>query len=79
MIESLYLVISRPQGRFKYRGPRIEKVSKRKPTLGRPSEQALVRLRVEIPDSVLEPRVVQVEIKPEHIVQPVVTVKSAGV
>jgi hypothetical protein len=77
MTESLYLVIERHRKRWN--GPRIAKVSKRKPTLARPSEQALVRLCVQIPDNVLEPRVVHVEVKPEHIVAPVVTAQSSPV
>lgn len=74
MTENLYLVIQR--GARSWSGPRIVKVSKRKPTLNKPSEQALVRLCIQIPDRVLEPRVVHVEVKPEHIVAPVVTASS---
>lgn len=71
MIETLYLVIER--SRKAWRGPRIARVSKRKPALKRPSEQALVRLSISLPDRLLEPRVVQVEIKPEHVAAPTIT------
>lgn len=74
MTLSLYLVIERQ--RVRYRGLRIAKVSKRRPLLARPSEQALIKVGITIPDTVLEPRVVYVEIKPEHIVAPTVTVSS---
>jgi hypothetical protein len=70
----LYLVLE--PTRRGWRSVRISKVSKKKPRLPRPSEQAIVRLSVCIPDNVLQPREIKVEIKPEHIVAPVVTVSS---
>ena len=75
MTETLYLVISRPQKRA-WRGPRIELIKRKRPALARPSEQALVRLCIDIPDGILQPRTVQVAILPEHIITPVVTAKS---
>lgn len=71
---TLYLVLE-PAKRC-WRGVRISSVSKKRPSLKRPSEQALVKLSVSIPDNVLQPREVSVEIKPEHIVAPVVSVTS---
>ncbi len=75
MTESLYLVLER--SKYRWGGVRISSVTKRKPTLKRPSEQALVRLQVSIPDNVLQPREVKVEIKPEHLVQPTITVNPS--
>jgi hypothetical protein len=72
MIEILYLVIER--GRWNH--PRISKVAKKRPILKKPSEQALVRLSIALPDKLLEPRCVQVEVKPEHVVAPTVTATS---
>lgn len=70
----LYLVLQR--GPRQWSGIRIVKVSRKKPVMEKPSEQALVRLLINVPDNVLEPREVRVEVKPEHIVAPVVTVVS---
>lgn len=72
MTETLYLVIE-PSRKY-WRGVRISRVSKRKPVLKRPSEQALLKLCVALPDNVLQPREVRVEIKPEHLQQPVISV-----
>ena len=74
MTETLYLIVER--GPRRWSGVKIAKVSKRKPVLARPSEQALIKLSVHLPDNVLEPREVHVEVKPEHIVAPVVTATS---
>ncbi|MBA4136736.1 MAG: hypothetical protein C0518_05410 [Opitutus sp.] len=74
MSETLYLVLQR--ARYGWRGARIAKVSKKRPTLSRPSEQALVKLSVVLPDNVLQPREVRVEVKSEHIVAPTITVTS---
>lgn len=74
MTEILYLVVER--SRLGWKGTRIAKVSKKRPTLSRPSEQALVKLSVALPDNVLQPREVRVEVKPEHIVAPTITVTS---
>lgn len=74
MTESLYIIIERT--RRGWRSVRISKVSKKRPVLKRPSEQALIKLEIAIPDNVLQPRVVRVEVKPEHIAAPVVTVTS---
>lgn len=76
MIHSLYLVISRPTGRASWKGPRIELVKKKKPKLTRPHEQALVRLLIDIPDRAMEPRQIHVEIKPEHLAPPAITVAA---
>lgn len=72
---SLYLVLERSKP--SWRGVRISSVTKRKPTLKRPLEQALVRLLISLPDDVLEPRVVRVEINADHIVPPAITVSSS--
>lgn len=74
MTETLYLVLERH--RRGWRGIRISKIAKKRPTLPRPQEQALVRLSISLPDNVLEPRTVHVDIKPEHIVTPTVTAAS---
>ena len=76
MTEYLYLIIERPR-RQQWKKAHITKVSKKKPVLPRPTEQALVRLSINIPDGLFEPRTVPVEIKPEHIIPPVVTANSA--
>jgi hypothetical protein len=74
VICSLYLVIERSKHAWK--GPRIARVSKNKPTLPRPTEQAIVKLSISLPEDVLKPRVVYVEVKPEHIVAPEITASS---
>lgn len=74
MTQSLYLIIE--PSRKRWRGPRIARISKCKPSLPRPSEQALIRLVIAIPDDVLQPREIRVEVKREHVVQPTVTVQS---
>jgi len=74
MTHSLYLILE--PSRKRYRGPRIARISKTRPSLPRPSEQALVRLVLTIPDDVLQPREVRVEIKREHVVQPIISVSS---
>ena len=74
MTTTLYLVIQR--GPRTWSGVRIVKVSRKRPTLQKPSEQALVRLMIDLPDRALEPREVRVEVKPEHITAPVITVRS---
>jgi hypothetical protein len=63
------------RGRW-YNSVKISKVTKKKPTLKRPSEQALVKLIIDIPERVLRPREVRVQIAAEHISQAVVTAKS---
>ena len=70
--ETLYLIIA-PSGR-EWKGPRIARVSKRKPTVK--VGQALVRLNIAIPSDALRPPTISVEIKPEHIMQTPVTVSS---
>lgn len=75
MTQQLYLVIERRK--YRWQGLRISRISRKRPMLARPSEQALVKLVIDIPDSVMDPRAVQVAILPEHIVAPVATAKSA--
>lgn len=74
MTETLFLVLE--QSRKRWRGVRIARVSKKRPHLARPSEQALVKIRLTIPDTVLDPKVVDVVINPEHIAAPTITVRS---
>lgn len=74
MICHLYLVIERSKPSWK--GPRIARVAKKRPTLTRPTEQALVHLAVDLPKDLLEPRVVRVDVKPEHVSAPTVTATS---
>ncbi|MBL9187891.1 MAG: hypothetical protein JNK23_10455 [Opitutaceae bacterium] len=71
----LYLVLERPQRR-RWRGVQIVSIARRMPVLKKPSEQAVLKIALDIPDNALEPREVRVEVKPEHIIAPVVTVKS---
>lgn len=74
MTESLYLVIER--AKRSWRGTRVARISKKRPTLARPSEQAIIKLRVEIPDNIMEPREVNVRIEREHIALPNITATS---
>jgi hypothetical protein len=63
---TLYLTISR--GRWGH--PKIRRVSRKRPTtiIG----EAIVRVDIDLPSGILNPPVVNVVIKPEHVAQPVV-------
>ena len=77
MTTNLYLVIERRKRGYWSGGPLlISKVSKKKPTLPRPTEQALVQLAINLPDRLLEPRTVTVQINPDHIIPPAATAAS---
>ena len=78
MTHSLYLIIERAHAASCGKKRVLQRVTKRKPVLPRPTEQALVRLEIQIPDGLFEPRCVPVQIKPEHIVPPVVTANSSA-
>jgi hypothetical protein len=79
MAESLYLVIERrKRGSWRDGNVRIAHISKKRPFLKRPSEQALVKLLITLPDRMLEPRVINVEIKPEHVAQQPVSVSPTA-
>lgn len=71
-VETLYIVIgprTRGWGRL-----RIVKISKRRPVVK--VGQALAQVNVRLPSDVLRPPVVTVEIRPEHIAAPAVTVEA---
>ena len=72
--ETLYLIVTPTlRGRW-HRKLRIRSVTKHRPTpkIG----EAMVRINVHLPDDVLTPPVVNVEIKPEHIAAPAVKVEA---
>ena len=71
----LYLVLERPRTR-RWRGIVITKITRKRPSLKKPSEQALLKLRIDIPDAIMEPRAIAVTIKPEDIIAPVTTVAA---
>jgi|HubBroStandDraft_1064217.scaffolds.fasta_scaffold02417_10 hypothetical protein len=71
MTEILYLVVQR--GRW---DPRIHMVTKRKPLLPRPSEQAIVKLEIRLPDRIMDPPHVTVQINEEHIAKPTILVTA---
>lgn len=55
----------------------ITSVKRKKPKLPRPTEQAIVKLEIDLPDGIFNPRVVNVVVAREHITPPVPTAKSA--
>ncbi len=69
---TLYLVVSK-NPRY-YSSTRIERVCKKKPVLPRPTEQAIVRMDIDLPDGLFKPPQVNVQINPEHIIRQPVTV-----
>lgn len=76
-VETLYLVIERPQRpQRRWRGIVITKITRKRPLLKRPSEQALLKLRIDIPDTIMEPRAISVQIKPEDIIAPTTAVTA---
>jgi hypothetical protein len=78
MSETLYLVIEeRRRGAWRKGKLRISAVSKTRPALARPTEQALVRINVELPDMLLQPRAVNVEIKADDIAHQPISVTSS--
>ena len=70
--ENLYLLIV-PRKHY-WRGVRIARIAKKRiePNIG----QAIVRLRVELPDGVLQPPECHVVIKHEHLSTPKVEISS---
>lgn len=65
----------------KYGATKIVRISRRCPALKKPTEQAILKLNIDLPDhrQVFKPREVTVEIKPEHIATPKITVTPEGV
>lgn len=73
--ETLWLVIEKRSRHRSWCGSlRIGKISRRKPDIK--IGQALLQLRLILPDGALNPPSVNVEIKPEHLAQPQTTVEA---
>lgn len=72
MTETLYLIVK--PGRWNH--PRIARVSKKSPRLTPGFSAALVKLVITLPDNVCIPRVpvAAIDITPEHLTPPPVTV-----
>lgn len=75
MITALYLTLER--GRWG--STKVTKISRRCPRLAKPTEQALLKLNIDLPDSrdVFRPREIAVQIRPEHLALPAATVTPA--
>ncbi len=71
--EHLYLLL-KPKRQWKYGSPRIARIAKSRSSLRVQPGEAIVHLQIELPDNILNPPEVRVQIRPEHVAAPAVTV-----